>query len=73
MAVPVLPLDEMSAEEKIQTMEAIRQSLSANPDAIESPAWHEEELRVREAQIASGEAKFVDWEKAKAEIRRQTS
>jgi Putative addiction module component len=73
MAVPVLPLNEMTAEEKLQTMEAIWQSLSANPDAIESPAWHEEELRVRETQIASGAAKFVEWEKAKAEIRRQTS
>lgn len=73
MAIPVLPLDEMSAEEKVQTMEAIWQNLSANPEAIESPAWHEKELRVREAQIESGETKFVDWEKAKAEIRRQTS
>jgi len=73
MAIPILPLNKMSAEEKVQTMEAIWQSLSANPDAIESPAWHEEDLRVREAQVASGEAKFLDWEKAKAEIRRQTS
>jgi Putative addiction module component len=73
MAVPVLPLNEMTAEEKVRTMETIWKSLSANPEAIESPAWHEEELRVREAQIASGEAKFVDWDKAKAEIRRQTS
>jgi hypothetical protein len=53
----------MSAEEKVQTMEAIWQSLSANPDAIESPDWHEEGLRVREAQATSGEAKFVDWER----------
>lgn len=55
----------MTAEEKLPTLEAIWQTLSANPDAIESPAWHEEELRVREAQLASGEAKFVDWETAK--------
>jgi len=73
MAVPVLPLNEMTAQEKLQTMETIWQSLSANPETIESPEWHEEELRVREAQIASGKSKFVDWEKAKAEIRRQTS
>jgi hypothetical protein len=56
MAVPVLPLNEMTAEEKVRTMETIWKSLSANPEAIESPAWHEEELRVREAQIVSGEA-----------------
>lgn len=63
MAIPVLPLDKMSIEEKLQTMETIWASLSANLEAIESPAWHEEELRVREARVASGEAKFVDWEK----------
>jgi hypothetical protein len=73
MPVPILPLNEMSVEEKLQTMETIWQDLSANPEQIESPAWHEEELRVREAQIESGEAKFLDWEKAKDEIRRQTS
>jgi Putative addiction module component len=72
MARLVLPLDEMSIEEKIETMETIWASLSANPEAVESPAWHEEELRVREAGVASGVAKFVDWEKAKEEIRRQT-
>jgi len=42
----------MTAEEKLQTMEAIWQSLSADPEAVESPAWHDDELRVREAQIA---------------------
>lgn len=73
MAIPTLPLDEMSVEEKLQTMEAIWKNLSTNPEQIESPAWHEEELRVREAQVDSGEAKFFDWEKAKEEIRRQTS
>jgi hypothetical protein len=73
MAVPILPLDEMTVEDKLQTMEALWESLSADPAAIESPAWHEEELRERERKIASGEAKFIDWEKAKADIRRRTS
>lgn len=73
MPIPVLPLDEMSVEEKLQTMEAIWKDLSANPEQIESPAWHEEELRGREAQIGSGEAGFLDWENAKKEIRRETS
>jgi hypothetical protein len=73
MAIPVLPLNEMSVEEKLETMETIWASLSANPAAIESPAWHEEELRVREARVVFGEAKFVDWEKAHEEVRRQNS
>jgi len=50
MPISVLPLNEMSVEEKLETMETIWASLSANPEAIESPAWHEEELREREAR-----------------------
>jgi hypothetical protein len=73
MAVPILPLDEMTVEDKLQAMEALWENLSADPAAIESPAWHEEELRERERKIASGEAEFIDWEKAKADIRRRAS
>jgi putative addiction module component (TIGR02574 family) len=73
MSVPILPLNEMSIEEKLQTMEALWQSLSTEPDAIESPAWHKEELAERERKIESGETKFLEWEKAKAYIRRRTS
>ena len=73
MSAPILPLDKMSAEEKLQTMEALWQSLSTDPAAIESPAWHEEELAEREGKIESGEAKFVEWERAKVDIRRRTS
>jgi hypothetical protein len=63
----------MTVEDKLQAMEALWESLSADPATIESPAWHEEELRERERKIASGEAGFIDWEKAKADIRRRTS
>ena len=73
MSVPILPLKEMSVEEKLQTMEALWQSLSSDPAAVESPPWHEEELAERERKIESGEAKFVEWEKAKADIRQRTS
>jgi putative addiction module component (TIGR02574 family) len=73
MSVPILPLNEMSVEEKLQAVEALWQSLSAEPAAVESPAWHEEELRERERKIESGETKFIDWEEAKADIRRRTS
>jgi putative addiction module component (TIGR02574 family) len=73
MNVPSLPLNKMTVAEKLQTMEAIWQSLLADPAAIESPMWHEEELRERERKIKSGETKFVAWEEAKADIRRRTS
>jgi len=66
-------IPKLSVAEKLQTMETLWQSLSSKPEAIESPAWHEKELRDREQDIESGKSKFLDWEKAKADIRRRTS
>jgi putative addiction module component (TIGR02574 family) len=68
-----LHLDKMSVAEKLRVMEALWENLSRNSDALESPAWHEDELREREERIASGKTKFTDWEKAKAEIRQRVT
>ena len=64
-----LPLHEMTLEEKLQAMEALWDDLSRNPDLLESPSWHEDVLRERDQQLATGEASFMDWEQAKAYIR----
>jgi len=64
-----LPLSEMTREEKLQAMEALWNDLSRDPETLESPAWHEDVLRERDEQVAAGEAEFVDWEEAKADIR----
>ena len=50
-------------------METLWDDLSRDPDTLESPAWHEDVLRERDEQVAAGEAEFVDWEEAKADIR----
>jgi len=64
-----LPLNEMTLEEKLQAMEALWDDLSRDPETLESPAWHEDVLRERQERLAAGEADFVDWEQAKADIR----
>ena len=66
-------IPKLSVEEKLQTMETLWQSLSSNPETLESPASHGKELRDRERNVESGKSRFIDWETAKAEIRRQTS
>jgi hypothetical protein len=44
-----------------------------SPESIESPTWHEELLEElldeRRKRIAAGEARFINWETAKADIR----
>jgi putative addiction module component (TIGR02574 family) len=66
-------IPKLSVAEKLQAMEALWQGLSSKPKAVESPAWHEKELREREKDVESEKSKFIDWEKAKADIRRRSS
>ena len=64
-----LPLDEMSTEEKIQTMETLWDDLCKKADSLSSPSWHKDILQEREKRIKNGNDEFVDWEKAKKDIR----
>jgi putative addiction module component (TIGR02574 family) len=65
-------LSRLTDAERIDLLEAVWASLD-NKDEVESPAWHEAELRLREEEIASGKAKFIPWEEAKEEILHRTS
>lgn len=65
----MLPLDEMTVAEKLQLMEAIWDDLTRHDEAVESPEWHRDVLAERERRIESGEARFILWEEAKADIR----
>ncbi len=60
----VLPLNEMTLEDKLQAMEAIWEDLSRNSDAVPSPAWHGEVLRERQRQLDAGETHFIPWDQA---------
>ncbi len=72
MAV-TLPLDTMSVEEKLQTMESIWDDLCKKADSLSSPPWHEKVLNEREERLKRGEDQFVDWETAKNNIRNDIS
>lgn len=65
----VLPLDQMTTEEKLRAMDALWADLSRNADGFESPAWHADVLREREERIAAGKEPSVDWEAAKRRLR----
>jgi hypothetical protein len=64
-----LPLDKMTVAEKLRAMEAIWADLCRDESQIESPEWHGDVLRERDAKIKSGAEKFVDWEIAKKRLR----
>jgi putative addiction module component (TIGR02574 family) len=54
--------------EKLKIIEALWSDLAADEDSLESPAWHEEELRKTEAEYAAGRIEVIDWEDAKKEL-----
>jgi len=68
----VLPLDQMTVEEKLRAMEAIWRSLSKLEDHVPVPDWHKQVLDERQRQIDAGEATFVSLEEMKECVRKRT-
>ena len=68
----VLPLDQMTVQEKLRAMEAIWRSLSKLEDQLPGPDWHKQVLDERQRQIDAGEATFVSLEEMKERVRKRT-
>lgn len=59
----------LTAPEALVAMEALWDRLRNSGKEIESPDWHGEELARRDAMIAAGTARLLDWNEAKQSIR----
>lgn len=68
-----LPLKTMSRNEKLMAMEALWADLSQDESLVDSPAWHGDVLRESERLVKEGKAKFLDWDTAKAALRRRVA
>jgi len=63
-----LQLEQMTIEEKLQTMEALWKDLCRR-NAVPVPQWHKDVLDERQRLIDEGKAEFIDWETAKEPIK----
>lgn len=68
-----LPLKKMSRSEKLMVMEALWADLAQDETKVDSPAWHEDALKEAERLVQAKKASFVDWEVAKADLRRKAA
>jgi len=68
-----LPLEKMSVEEKLQTMESLWDDLCSKAGTVSSPDWHEDVLAERDAMQKRGDDQFEDWDAAKRNIRTKAS
>jgi Putative addiction module component len=64
-------VQQLSRSEKLKLMELLWEQLSRPDEALESPAWHAQELAETERRLAEGKEQVMDWEAAKKELRRR--
>ncbi len=67
-----LPLDKMTTEEKLLALEDIWEDLCRTSENVPSPDWHGSILEERQRQVEDGSSAFIDWTKAKQNIRDAT-
>jgi putative addiction module component (TIGR02574 family) len=71
--VTPLAIDQMTIEEKLQTMEALWNDLCQHEETVPVHDWQKDILDERKLLVEKGRSKFVDWEEAKQLINRKTS
>lgn len=64
-----IPLDKMTTEDKIRTMEELWDDLCKHADKVPSPSWHKDVLAQREEAVSEGKDNFNDWDIEKERIR----
>jgi hypothetical protein len=65
-----IPLERMSATDKLQAIEEIWADLARASEDVPSPSWHADILRAREQRIADGTSRFLDIAEAKQAVRK---
>ncbi len=66
-----IPLQQMTATEKLQAIEEIWADLARESEDVPVPAWHGDVLRAREQRVADATARFLDIAAAKQAVREQ--
>ena len=62
----IAEISKMTITERLQTMEALWDSLTHESTEIKSPEWHGDVLSKRKEKIESGDANFLSLEELKS-------
>ena len=63
-------IQQLPRQEKLRLMETLWAELSRDEAELESPAWHAAALAETSQRLATGEEQTLDWEQAKAALRK---
>ena len=64
-------IQQLPRQEKLRLMETLWDDLSREEAELESPAWHETTPAETQQRLANGQEQVLDWEQAKAELRKR--
>lgn len=62
-------IENMTASERLRTMESLWDAICHDSAEPASPSWHEGILSERRKKIESGEAKFISLEETKRRLQ----
>lgn len=68
MPDPPPGFDDLSVDEQIDYVQALWDRVTADPDKVPLPAWHEGIIRRRIAELESDPSSSVPWTDARDEI-----
>jgi putative addiction module component (TIGR02574 family) len=69
--IEALEIERMSLAERLKTMELLWRSMSAQPEKLQSPAWHKKILEKRVAKIEAGKGKFLTLAQLKKRLAKR--
>jgi putative addiction module component (TIGR02574 family) len=68
-----LEIERMTFAQRLQAMELLWRSLSAEPGKLESPAWHKKILAKRLAKIEYGKGEFLTVAQLKKRLAKRAA
>jgi putative addiction module component (TIGR02574 family) len=71
--IGALEIERMSRTEKLQAMELLWRSMTAEPDKLQSPGWHKKVLQKRLAKIEAGKGEFLTLAQAKQRLAKRSA
>ena len=69
--IEAVDIERMSLAERFKTMELLWRSMSAQPEKLQSPAWHKKILEKRVAKIEAGKGKFLTLAQLKKRLAKR--
>ena len=73
VVIETLAIERMTLAERLQAMELLWRSMSAEPHKLISPAWHKKILAKRLAKVEAGKGEFLTVTQLKRRLAKRAT